>query len=267
MIRVGFVFVVGALMASTAPSLSGIQAQAQRRAATVEDTASGVLAVQTIALKHLDVKDAARLIAPYLQSARSGAFEAGSKLGVITVRGTNRELQEAVSLLAEYDRAPRTVRLRFQLIEPSQVPTQDPRINEVSGALRELFAAPGYRLLGEGLVTTVESNGFELTISAGSTPLHLNGRAQRTERDDSGIRLFVALHQNPGDANNPSRSPLFIGSLTAVVGQVVVFGSAVPLIFGETSTNGPARDDGASAEKYSRRTIILTVQPQWDDQP
>jgi hypothetical protein len=254
MVRARFVLVLGALMASAAPSPSGIQAQAPRRAATAEDTASGVLAVQTIALKHLDVKDAARLIAPYLQSARSGAFEAGSELGVITVRGTNRELQEAVALLTEYDRAPRTVRLRFQIIEPIEEATRDSRISDVSSALRELFSAPGYRLLAQSVVTSDEYRRFHVSISTGLDALYVSGRAQRSEHTSDGVRLQVELHQSANDASNAALAPLFSGSLTATFGQVVVMGSAAPKIWTSQTTT-------------SRRTLILTVQPDWTDKP
>jgi hypothetical protein len=235
-------------------------AHAQRVTADTLPFGARQLPVQTFALKHLDVKDAARLVAPYLQSPASGAFEAASGLGVITIRGTLQELERAKELLAEFDRAPRSVRLRFQIIEPVQEANQDPRIREVTGALRELFAAPGYRLLGEALVTTDEFRRFHVTVSAGQTALYVNGLAQRSEHADAGVRLQVALHQNQSDESKPGIAPLFSGSLTAVMGQVVVLGSAVPLMFGDTTAAAASSD--LRGKSFGARTIILTVQPQ-----
>lgn len=257
------VLLIGAIMASSTFALADVQAQR-----ITQDTlpyGARQLPVRTFALEHLDVKDAARLVAPYLQSLASGAFEAGAGLRVLTIRGTLQELERAAELLAEYDRAPRTVRLRFQIIEPTQEPTQDPRIREVTGALRELFAAPGYRLLGEALVTTDESRQFHVTISAGQTPLYVNGLAQRSEHAESGVRLRVTLAQQPDDLSKSWMAPLFSGSLTAVMGQVVVLGSAVPLIFGDTA--GGSGSSESRGQQYGQRTIILTVQPQLVQKP
>lgn len=258
MMRARLILLIIAVAAGSTWAVS--PAQAQRVAADTLQFGERQLPVQTFALKHLDVKDAARLIAPYLQSPSSGAFEAASGLGVITVRGTLPELERAKALLAEFDRAPRSVRLRFQIIEPVQEATPDPRIREVTSALRELFAAPGYRLLGEALVTTDELRRFHVTISAGQTPLYVHGLAQRSEHADAGVRLQVALNQNGTDASKPGLTPLFSGSLTAVIGQVVVLGSAVPLMFGDTTAAATSSD--LRGKSFSARTIILTVQPQ-----
>jgi hypothetical protein len=141
-----------------------------------------------------------------------------------------------------------------------QEANQDPRIRDVTSALRELFAAPGYRLRGEAVVTTDESRPFHVTISAGQTPLHVNGLAQRSEHADAGVRLQVALHQNERDEHSPGTAPLFSGSLSAVMGQVVVLGSAVPLMFDDTTAAATCSNPRATT--YGQRTIILTVPPQ-----
>lgn len=250
---------------AAASTFSAARAHAQRVEADTLPFGARQLPVQTFTLKHLDVKDAARLVAPYLQSPASGAFEAASGLGVITIRGTLPELERAKALLAEFDRAPRSVRLRFQIIEPVQEANQDPRIREVTSALRELFAAPGYRLLGEAVVTTDEFRRFHVTISAGQTPLYVHGLAQRAEHSDAGVRLQVALNQNGTDEGKPGLTPLFSGSLTAVMGQVVVLGSAVPLMFGDAT--GAATSSDLRGQRFGARTIILTVQPQLLDTP
>ncbi len=235
---------LSAVIAVAALFVDAVQAQPAPRSMSTTDT---VASVHTFKLKHLGVKDAARLIAPYLQSARSGAFEAGEALSVITVRGTPEEVQQAVGLLAKYDRAPRTVRLRFQLIEPTKERTDDPRIQSVSTALRELFDAPGYKLLGEGMVLADEAQGFNVTISAGIGSLHLTGQVQRSEEADTSVGLSVRLYQNSSDITKVS--PLFSGGLTTVFGNVVVIGSAAPTIFTGSTT-------------HSRPTVILTLLPE-----
>ena len=263
MMRARLLLLTIAVAAGSACSVS--LAQAQRVASDTLPSSARQLPVRTFTLKSLDVKDAARLVAPYLQFPGSGAFEAAPGRGVITVRGTLQELARVEELLAEFDHAPRSVRLRFQIIEPVQEANQDPRIREVTSALRELFAAPGYRLLGEAIVTTDESRRFHVTISAGQTPLYVNGLAQRSEHADAGVRLQVALHQNERDEISPGTAPLFSGSLTAVMGQVVVLGSAVPLMFGDTTAAATSSD--LRGKSFGARTIILTVQPQLPGAP
>lgn len=236
---------LSAIIAVASFHVAELHAQATRPSLVKTDT---VASVQTFKLKHLNVKDAARLIAPYLQSARSGAFEAGEALGVITVRGTPEEVQQAVGLLAKYDRSPRTVRLRFQLIEPTTESTDDPRIRSVSTALRELFDAPGYKLLGEGMVLADESAHFNLTIAGGLGSLHLNGYVQPSDKADSDVGLQVSLYQNSADVHNAATPPLFSGSLTTALGNVVVIGSAAPKIW-------------TSSTSQRNQHIILTVHP------
>lgn len=258
---------VGALLATAVVPVRVTHAQAQRPETVTGARSAAALPVRTFTLRQLDVSGAAKLLAPYLQWPGSGAFETGTGMSAITIRGTARELELADSLLALFDRAPRTVQLRFQFIEPIGAPNEDARISEVAGALRELFDAPGYRLLGEGMVTTSESQRFAVSISAGKAPLFVSGMVQQMVHDDRDVRLQVDVHQNAGNPNNPAVGALFRGSLTVQLGKLVVLGSAVPLIFNATARDSAALRRGGPAEPYSQRTIILTVRPQVETLP
>lgn len=264
---------VGVLVTSALWPMDGVHAQTQRPTTIVRGGTSAVLPVRTFTLRQLAVRDAAKLLTPYLQSAGSGAFETGTGVGAITIRGSSRELELADSLLTRFDRAPSTVRLRFQFIEPIGAPAEDARISEVVGALHELFDAPGYRLLGEGMVTTDEARRFAVSISAGKSALHVTGTVQQAAPDDSALRLQVDVHQNAHDASKQAVQPLFRGSLTVPAGKLVVLGSAVPLLFFDTSDTSDTSDTadvasrGTRRERYGQRTIILTVRPQVEHRP
>jgi len=235
-------------------------------ARTAVAQSSDALPVRTFSLQQLDVQSAAKLVSPYLQSPMSGAFESGKSAGVITVRGTNRELNTVDSLLRIFDRPKRTMLLRFQLLEPTDVKTSDPRIAEASTALREVIPAAGYRLAGEGVARIEDSKDFEMSISGSEAQYALTGHAQSSADGPNGIQLWIRLSQMAegfptGVPSAFTQTVLFSTTVTLINKQIVVLGSAA-------SRPGPraAADTAPNAMRdvppLSGRFIILTVRPE-----
>jgi hypothetical protein len=218
--------------------------------------------VRTFPLHRLSVKDAAKLLAPYLQSELSGAFETGSDVHAITVRGTARELHSVDSLLAIFDRAPRSVLLRFQIIEATEDATKDPRISEVDASLRDLFRYAGYRLAAEGIARTEEAQqGFEVSLGAGGASYTVRGVVRSADDAGGTMRLSLSLEQ-PMMIPLMGNQSLFSTQLVVPVGQVVVLGSASPRFY---DRKGDDTNSVATAIQTPRQgnPIILTVRPEF----
>lgn len=223
--------------------------------ATAQD-AREPIPVRTFALQRLDVKDAAKLLSPYLQSPAAGAFESGNAVRAITVRGTARELKTVDSLLTIFDRAPRGVLLRFQIIEATEDAKKDPRIAEVDASLHELFRYTGYRLVAEGIAKTEESQGFDISLGAEGASYSVIGSVISVDLASGAIRLGVSLNQ-----------PIMMGSqglfstqLTVPMGQMVVLGSASPRFY-ERKTGDTTSAAILLQAPRQGRPVILTVRP------
>lgn len=222
--------------------------------------------VRTFSLQQLDVQSAAKLLSPYLQSPMAGAFESGKSSGVITVRGTNRELQTVDSLLRIFDRPKRTMLLRFQLLEPTDAKASDPRIAETSAALREVFPPAGYRLVGEGVARIEDRKDFEMSISGSETRYGLTGLAQASNDGPQVIQLEIRLSQMgegfpTGLPSAFSQTVLFATTVSLINKQIVVLGSAAsrPRPAASTDTAPSAIREGPP---LSGRFIILSVRPE-----
>ncbi|MBX9928881.1 MAG: hypothetical protein K2X99_08210 [Gemmatimonadaceae bacterium] len=226
------------------------------RAATAQ-TASESIPVRTFTLQRLEVKAAAKLLSPYLQSAAAGAFEVGSDVRAITVRGTLRELRTADSLLAIFDRAPRPVLLRFQVIEATEEAGTDSRIVEVDASLRELLRYRGYRLIGEGLTKTEDAQPFEVSVGAEGASFTLTGYTESTDVAAGTIRLSVTLTQ----PTLMERQTLFATKLTVPVGQTVILGSAAPRFWERKASDSTSTAPFLQAPRPGR-PVILTVRPE-----
>lgn len=224
--------------------------------ATAQDTRQAI-PVRTFALQRLDVKDAAKLLAPYLQSPAAGAFETGSAVRAITVRGTTRELNTVDSLLAVYDRAPRGVLLRFQIIEATEDAKKDPRIAEVDASLHELFRYTGYRLIAEGIAKTEEAQSFDVSLGAEGASYSVHGGVISADLTNGALRMFVSLKQ-PMAMGSES---LFATQLTLPMGQMVVLGSASPRFY-ERKTGDTASTAIFFQNPRQGRPVILTVRPE-----
>lgn len=217
--------------------------------------------VRTFPLHRLAVKDAAKLLAPYLQSQASGAFETGSDVRAITVRGTKSELNSVDSLLAIFDRAPRSVLLRFQIIEATEDAAKDPRIAEVDASLRDLFRYTGYRLAAEGVAKSEEGQGFEVSLGAGGASYTVRGVVMTSDDANGTMRLSLSLEQ-PMMIPLMGAQSLFSTQLVVPVAQVVVLGSASPRFY---DRKGDDTNSVAAAVQTPRqgKPIILTVRPEF----
>lgn len=188
---------------------------------------------RTFRLIHLDPKDAAALVAPYLHPPFASVYEAGS-IRAITVRETAATLLRVEALLKEYDRAPETVILRFQLIAAESTQSRDPAIAAVESQLRTLFRFPGYRLLSEATAMAGIYSDFQLLIPAGEERLQLTGSVGSVNagQPDPSIQLRVSL-ERPTPVVEKGTGHVMAGGLlgtrlTIPLGQTVVMGSTTP---------------------------------------
>lgn len=217
--------------------------------------------VRTYPLHRLAVKDAAKLLAPYLQSESSGAFETGADVRAITVRGTARELSTVDSLLTIFDRVPRSVLLRFQIIEATEDATRDPRIAEVDASLRELFRYTGYRLAAEGIAKAEEARFFEVSLGAEGASYTVRGNILSSDEAGGTMRLTLALEQ-PMMIPLMGAQSLFSTQLVVPVAQVVVLGSASPRFYDRNGTDTNSVSAATTAPRQGK-PIILTVRTEF----
>jgi hypothetical protein len=247
--------------------LTAVDAAAQRGRAggTQADTlrAGGGAAVQATSLEtrvftlqYLTPSVAAKLVAPFVPAiARAGVYDAGDVVQAITVKATRESLAQIDSVLRTYDRAPPSVRLKFQLIAATDSAVRDGAIpSDVHSAMGELFRYGGYKLLAEGTAISGGSM-FQLSMSVDDpsktrVPELFNIRGEvvsvATDADMRSVRLRVALgHPTnpfpPGEA--PRLQTLLETGLSVPTGQTVVLGSA------------------AGGQVGGRRALILTVRP------
>lgn len=217
------------LLAFTAASLPVSPLRAQAR--------DDGLVVKTFPLRSMSAADAAKLVAPYVQSARGGVFDVGTTRA-ITVRETPGVLKTVDSLLAVYDRAAVVVRLTFQLIATTDEETRDPAIAPVEAALRGIFKFNGYRLLAQSTSMVREMGDFQSTVNADDRRYYLSGTLSRVSLGpDGSVRLDVGLTDVTarGDdiAQVQARNMMGGGrilstDLTAPLGQTIVLGSGAP---------------------------------------
>jgi hypothetical protein len=217
--------------------------------------------VRTYSLKRLAVTDAAKLLSPYLQSAMSGAYETGSDARAITVRGTARELRVVDSLLAIFDSNPRTVLLRFQIIEATEDAKKDSRIAELDASLHELFRYSGYRLIGEGVARSEEVNPFQLSIGADGVSYNIAGSVYRIDDAAGSVRLGLRLGQ-PTLLPMMGNQDLFGTQLNVPIGQMIVLGSAAPRFYDGKATDTLTMAKLSQSPRLGR-PIILTVRAEF----
>lgn len=188
------------------------------------------LVTRTITLQYLTPSDAARLVAPYVQSAMGGAFSAGDGVRAITVRETAGRLAEIEGIIREQDHAPvrRAVRLHFQLIRADASPEHDPRIAGVDSTLRGLLRVTGLHLEGEAFTQVDEGASFHVGLPKSFT---IEGDCRAIVPGTAGttgtVRIAVSL-QRPKVRSFPTEPPMetLIGTgLTLPYGQNVVLGT------------------------------------------
>lgn len=215
-------------------------------ASMVACSAEPELETRTFELMYLDDDVASELIAPYVYFDRDGGNGAMTVTeGKLTIRETADNLARIEGVLAIFDAPKPGVRLTFQLIEANGFTSQDPAIDEVENALRDVFRFEGYRLVGEAMVNGMEGSWLRQDIpSDDGVVFHLQTgiRNVRTDSEGGSVELQVEL-QAWDDA-------LLATSLRVRAGQTAVLGSAA-LRTGETEG----------------RTLILAVRPELTETP
>jgi hypothetical protein len=189
--------------------------------------ATPTLVTRTISLEYLSAADAARLVAPYVQSANGGAFSAGEGVRAITVRETPARLAEIESIIRKQDHAPvhQAVRLHFQLIRADSSAQRDPRIAGVDDAVRQLLGVTGLHLEGEALTQVDEGAGFHVGLPK---TFWIEGTCRAISPGADGrVQLNVTL-ERPKMRTMPTEPPTetLIGTgLTIPYGRNVVLGT------------------------------------------
>jgi hypothetical protein len=185
------------------------------------------LVTRTISLEYLTPADAARLVAPYVQSAKGGAFSAGEAVRAITVRETPARLAEIESLIRKQDHAPerQAVRLHFQLIRADASAERDERIADVDSTLRKLLRVTGLHLEGEAVTQVDEGAHFQVGMAKAFT---IDGDCRSVEPGIEGrVRIVVSL-ERPKERSFPTEPPTetLIGTgLTVSYGQNAILGT------------------------------------------
>ena len=185
------------------------------------------LVTRTITLEYLTPSDAAKLVAPYVQSAKGGAFSAGEAVQAITVRETPARLAEIESIIRKQDHAPRRqgIRLYFQLIRADVAPGKDERIAEVDSTLRQLLRVTGLHLEGEAVTQADAGAHFQVGLPKSFT---IEGSCMSIASDDGGrVRINVSLKRprDPVVPAMPITETLISTGLTVAYGQNTVLGT------------------------------------------
>jgi hypothetical protein len=154
------------------------------------------LDTRTFALKYLRGQDAVPIVAPYVYADRpnaKGVFTVSDN--TLTVRETPDNLDKIARVLAQYDRPRPFIRLTFHLIEADGATISDSAIRDVEATLRQLFRFRGYRLVGEGVVSTTEKGQVTQTLAAEPERYVLIASVQRLAgaADSATVELGVTL--------------------------------------------------------------------------
>jgi len=194
------------------------------------------LDTRTFALKYLRGQDAIPIVAPYVYADRpnaKGVFTVSDN--AITVRETPDNLDKIARVLAQYDRPRPFIRLTFHLIEADGAAISDSAIRDVEATLRQLFRFRGYRLVGEGVVSTTEKGEVTQILAAEPERYVLIASVQRLAgaTDSATEELSVRLEGRGGSFHTMVTIP---AGKTAVLGNV------------QATSKG--------------RTLILTVRPE-----
>ncbi|HET9064214.1 MAG TPA: hypothetical protein VFN22_00140 [Gemmatimonadales bacterium] len=212
---------------------------------------------RSFALNHLGADAAAKLISPYVGNVGGAVYSAGSGVDALTVtvpRGQAALLSTVDSLLRVFDRAPRAVTLRFQLVVTTDQAIADPRLSDVQEALRSLFSFKGYRLLAEGTTVVGEREDFGLTMSSDQNRFVVTGEVGRLQGDaNPSVHLSVGL----------TKAVALAGDSTAMVMQMMsmmpgnqFIRTGITMPIGKTAVLGSGTTDGQSG------VLILVVRPE-----
>jgi len=225
---------------ATRPDTSTMQAP--RGAGTAGTPLQADLVVKTFKLAHIRPNDADALIRLYAPAGPvSVANVAGLQL--LTVRAPAASMAQVEKVLAQYDHAPASVSLAFELVSADTSAARDPAVVGLDSVLRGVLRFTGYKLVGRALGNVNEGSTFAGTI--GSGPLRLTAQVERVNDEGSrhSVDLNVRLVQDvmAPTAAQMKEEVMTSAEITVPLGEMVVLG---------TAANGAA---GA---------LILAVRPQ-----
>jgi hypothetical protein len=129
------------------------------------------------------------------------------------------------------------VQLHFQVIEANGNTTQDPSIEDVESALRQLFRFQGYRLLSEAVLSGVAGSSMSQNLGGEGQGFGIRANILdvRGGPDSGTVRFEVSLY-------GPPLGEVFETTANVRMGQTMVLGSTRP---------SPAME-----------TLILAVRPE-----
>jgi hypothetical protein len=193
--------------------------------------------VRTFMLRHLDPEAAAALVTPYVDLIPgAGVFRAGGSIRGITVRAPFTAMARVDGLLKEHDRAPTTVRLRFQVVSALDSAVSDPELSSIESELRSVLKFRGYRLLAQGFISSNDDSPASATLTDGKTdPFQIQTFTYRIDPSDRGsVSLNVALQGAPFTAGpNRTGTKIIETRITMPFGQSVVVGSGSAVVWPE----------------------------------
>jgi hypothetical protein len=223
-----------------------------------EDESSYI--VKTIPLRRLTSTDAMMLLTPYV-AHRGTVYQAGPSIRAVTIRASTKTIADLEKVLAQYDRAPESVSLRFQLIAADYSNTRDPSVAGLDSLLRGVLKFTGYRRLSTSVANVDDGGGSAKVTMAGDGvdyEVAYNVDGVRGGADGT-VRIHVMLNrigQQIVPGRIPASSPSLMSTgLTVPDGHTVVLGSIV-----ENAMGQPRAQNAASPS--SERGLILTVTPQ-----
>jgi hypothetical protein len=197
--------------------------------------------VKTLVLHHLSNPDAVKLLGPYVYGQ---VYEVGPSIHAVTVRAAAKSFPEIERLLAEYDRAPITLTLSFQLIGADETNTRDASLVGLDSLLRGVLKFSGYKLLSTAVANVGERSFATQRLAGDQEDYQLNVELTdvRTEGADANAHLTVSLYSLLPGGVPKTNGALFETGVTVPMGNTVVLGTA--------------------ASHGSEKALILTVRPQ-----
>jgi hypothetical protein len=215
----------------------------------------GEFVVKTVPLKHLSSAEAVKLLQPYVISPGGGVFEVSTNVRAVTIRELAKPYTIMMRVLAQYDRDPTNVTLRFQLVAADNGGSRDPSVAGLDSLLRGVLKYSGYRLLTTAVVNITERSSAQQTLSAGGElyKLYVDVSEMASDNSGSSIKMHVSLTRTGAIEVNGVKSvdPTVLSTgVTIPIGNTVVLGTGVESI---VSTPGGRTGD---------RALILTVRPE-----
>jgi hypothetical protein len=215
----------------------------------------GEFIVKTVPLKHLSSAEAMKLLQPYAISPGGGVFEVSPNVRAVTIRELAKPYAIMMRVLAQYDRDPTNVTLRFQLVAADNGGSRDPAVAGLDSLLRGVLKYSGYRLLTTAVVNITERTNAVQTLSAGGEPYKLFVEVSEVTNDGNGasVKLRVSLARAGAVEVNGMKSvdPTVLSTgVTIPIGNTVVLGTGV-----ENMVSSPGG-------KAGERALILTVRPE-----